>query len=150
MEVLYSISQTCVILISHNGGIWAYIDYRKLNKYTQKDYFFLIFISTFLKEVVGYKLYIFMDGHSSYNQISITSRNHYKMAFTTPWSTFIYEIMLFGLCNALVVFQRLMSFAFSNLLHKFMTMFINDFSIQPSKITYHDSVMASLQRCKKI
>lgn len=42
-----------------------------------------------------------MDGHFGYNQVSIDPKEYHKMAFTTPWYTFNYILMAFGLCNAL-------------------------------------------------
>ena len=104
-----------VLVKKKNGKIRVCIDYRVLNKRTQKDHFPLPFINTILNEVAGHELYTFMDGYSSYNQISIAPEDHHKTAFITPWGTFIYVVMPFGLCNALSAFQRAISFAFSDL-----------------------------------
>jgi hypothetical protein len=41
-----------------------------------------------------------MDGFSGYNQIQIHPADQYKTAFTTPWGTFAYRVMPFGLKNA--------------------------------------------------
>ena len=38
-----------------------------------------------------------MDGFSRYNQIQIWKEHHYKTSFTTPWGTFAYRVMPFGL-----------------------------------------------------
>jgi hypothetical protein len=88
----------------------------------------LPFINTILEEVAGHQVYTLMDGYSGYNQIRVALRDQHKMAFTTPWSTFICLVMCFGLCNELATFQRVMTFAFLDLLHKSMTVFIDDFS----------------------
>ena len=121
-----------VLVKKKNGKIRVCIDYKALNKRTQKDHFSLPFINIILDEVGGHELYIFMDGYSGYNQISIAPEDHHKTAFITPWGTFIYIVMPFGLCNAPSAFQRAMSFAFSDLLHKSMTVFIDDFSTHSS------------------
>ena len=47
------------------------IDYRKLNKVTQKDHFPLLFMDQMLDRIVGHEYYCFLDGYSKYNQISI-------------------------------------------------------------------------------
>jgi len=62
------------------------------------------------------------------NQISIAREDWSKTAFITPWGTFIYNVMPFGLCNAPSAFQKVMSYAFSDLLHKSMIVYIDDFS----------------------
>ena len=125
-----------VLVKKKNGKIRVCINYRALNKRTQKDHFPLSFINTILDEVAGHELYTFMDGYSGYNQISIAPEDHHKTAFITPWGTFIYVVMSFGLCNAPSAFQRAMSFAFSDLLHRSMTVFIDDFSTHSSAVEH--------------
>ena len=73
-----------VLVKKKNGKIRVCIDYRALNKWTQKDHFPLPFINTILDEVAGHELYTFMDGYSGYNQISIAPEDHHKTAFITP------------------------------------------------------------------
>ena len=116
----------------------------------QKDHFPLPFINTILDEVAGHELYTFMDGYSGYNQISIAAEDHHKIAFITPWGTFIYVVMPFGLCNAPSTFQRAMSFAFSDLLHQSMTVFIDNFSTHSSAIEHLYWVRECLIRCRRI
>ncbi|XP_022842012.1 uncharacterized protein LOC111365708 [Olea europaea var. sylvestris] len=47
------------------------MDYRKLNKATQKDHFPLPFIDQILDRLSGHEYYCFLDGFSWYNQIAI-------------------------------------------------------------------------------
>ena len=47
------------------------IYYRKLNKATRKDHFPFPFIDQMLDRLVGYKYYCFLNGYSTYNQITI-------------------------------------------------------------------------------
>ena len=53
------------------------MDYRKLNKATEKDYFPLPFIDQMLDILAGKPYYCFLDMYSSYNQIAIASRKNY-------------------------------------------------------------------------
>ena len=138
-----------VLVKKKNGKIRVCIDYRALNKRIQKDHFPLPFINIILDEVAGHELYTFMDGYSGYNQISIAPEDHHKTAFITPWGTFIYVVMPFGLCNAPSAFQRAMSFAFSDLLHKSMTVFIDDFSTHSSATEHLHWVRECLIRCRR-
>ena len=139
-----------VLVKKKNGKIRVCIDYRALNKRTQKDHFPLPFINTILDEVAGHELYTFMDGYFGYNQISIAPEDHHKTAFITPWGTFIYVVMPFGLYNVPSTFQRAMSFAFSNLLHRSMTVFIDDFSTHSLVAEHLHWVRECLIRCRRI
>ena len=58
-----------------------------------------------------------MDGFSGYNQIQIQKEDHYKTTFTTPWGTFAYRVMPFGLKNAGATFQRVVTYYFHDLIH---------------------------------
>ena len=58
-----------------------------------------------------------MDGFSGYNQIAIRPADQLKTAFISPWGTFAYRVMPFGLKNASATFQRAMSYFFHDLAH---------------------------------
>jgi hypothetical protein len=53
-----------------------------------------------------------MDGFSGYNQIQIHPTDQYKTTFITPWGTFSYRVMPFGIKNVGATFQRAMTYAF--------------------------------------
>ena len=83
MEITNWVS-TMVLVKKKNRKIRICIDYRALNKQTQKDYFLLSFINIILDEVASHELYTFMNGYSGYNQISIALEDYHKIAFITP------------------------------------------------------------------
>jgi len=138
-----------VLVKKKNGKLWVYVDYRQLNKNTCKDHFPLHFINTIVDEVVGNERFIFMDEYFGYNQISIAPEDWSKTSFITPWGTFIYIVMPFGLCNVSSAFQWVMSFAFLDLLYKSMTVYIDDFSTQSNSKDHLPLVKECLIRCRK-
>lgn len=138
-----------VLVKKKNGKLRVCVDYRKLNARTQKDHFPLPFITSILEEVAGHDLYTFMDGYSGYNQVSIAVEDRHKTAFTTPWGTFVWHVMPFGLCNAPSTFQRLVMSIFSDLLYKSMTAFIDDFSTQSECEPHLACVRESFERCRR-
>lgn len=138
-----------VLVKKKNGKLRVCIDYRCLNKVTQKDHFPIPFIFQILDEVSGEELYTFMDGYAGYNQMGIHPKDWHKTAFTTPWGTFICLKLPFGLCNGPSSFQRGVTFIFSDLLHKSMSVFIDDFSVQTSKISHLTAVKECFLRCQK-
>jgi len=46
-----------------------------------------------------------LDGFSEYNHIAVHPDDQEKTTFTTPWGTFMYVKMPFGLMNAGATFQ---------------------------------------------
>jgi hypothetical protein len=66
------------------------IDYRKLNKATQKDHFLLPFIDEILERLAN-NSFCFLDGYSSYHQILIHPDDQSKITFTCPYGTFTYK-----------------------------------------------------------
>ena len=61
-----------------------------------------------------------IDGFSGYNQISVMPEDRKKTAFTTPWGTFMYTKMPFGLMNVGATFQRAMDISFIGEKNKFV------------------------------
>ena len=92
------------------------IDYRKLNTATRKDHFPLPFIDQMLEHLAGHPYYCFLDGYSGYNQIPIVPEDQEKTTFVSPYGTFAYRRMPFGLCNAPATFQHWMMTIFSDMI----------------------------------
>lgn len=67
-----------------------------------------------------------MDGFLGYNQIKITSKDQHKMNFTTPWRTFFYQVIPFGLKNIGATYQWAMTIIFHDLLHEIMEDYVDD------------------------
>ena len=105
------------------------IDYRKLNTATRKDYFPLPFIDQMLDRLAGHPYYCYLDGYSGYNQIPIAPEDQEKTTFTCPYGTFAFRRMPFGLCNAPATFQRCMMLVFSDMVEKYIEVFMDNFSV---------------------
>ena len=58
------------------------------------------------------KILSLLDGFSGYNQILVSLDDQLKTTFRTPWGTYAYRKMPFGLINAGETFQRAMDIAF--------------------------------------
>ena len=70
-----------------------------------------------------------LDGYSSYNQIAINEEDKEKTTFTTPWGTFMYEKIPFGLMKTGDTFQRAMDIVFVGEKEKFMVIYLDDITI---------------------
>ena len=96
-----------------NGEIRLCVDLRNLNQVSLKDNYPLPKMDHILQRVVGASRISLLDGFSGFNQILVHPDDQDKTTFTTPWGTFKYVKMPFGLKNAGATFQRAMDIAFS-------------------------------------
>ena len=70
-----------------------------------------------------------LDGFSRYNMVLVHPDDQDKTKFTTPWGTFMYSKMPFGLMNAGAMFQRAMDIAFSEEKENFVVIYLDDITI---------------------
>ena len=85
-----------------------------------------------LDSLAGHSHYCFLDGYFGYNQIAIAFEDQEKTTFTSPYGTFAFRRIPFGLCSASATFQRCMMSMFSDLVEGAMEIFMDDFSIYGS------------------
>ena len=92
-----------------SGEIRLYVDFKNLNKFSKKDNYPLPKMEHLLQKVSGTKVMSFLDGFSGFNQIVVHPDDQEKTAFTkSPWGTFMYAKIPFGLMNVGATFQRSM------------------------------------------
>lgn len=82
-----------------NGEIRMCVDFKILNKVSLKDNYPLPKMDHILQNVVGSQRMSKLDGSLGYNQIMVHPKDQEKTNITTPWGTFMYELMPFGLMN---------------------------------------------------
>jgi hypothetical protein len=134
-----------LVIVPKKNGKWRVcVDYSALNKATQKDHFPLPFIDQVLDNLSGKKFFSFLDGFSGYTQIKIALQDQDKSTFTSPWGTFAYRVLPFGLCNAPTTFQRVVLGIFSDMLNDSMEIFMDDFT------PYGVSFQEALQNLEKV
>jgi len=118
-----------VLVRKKSGEIQLCVDFKNLNKCSLKDNYPLPKMDQILQRVVGSHRISMLDGYFEYNQITMLEEDKEKTAFTTPWGTFMYEKILFGLMNAGATFQRDMDIAFVGEKDKFMVIYLDDITI---------------------
>jgi len=94
-----------VLVRKKNRDIRMCVDFRNLNRVSLNDNYPLPKMDHIFQKVVGSQKMSMLDGFSGYNQIAVHLDDQEKTAFTTPWGTFMYVKMPFGLMNARATFQ---------------------------------------------
>jgi hypothetical protein len=112
-----------------NGEIRLCVDFRNLNRSSRKDNYSLPKMEHILQRVIGASKISMINGFSGYNQIFVLPEDREKMTFTTPWGTFMYAKMPFGLMNARATFQCAMDIAFIGERDKFVVIYLDDITI---------------------
>ena len=102
------------------------VDYRDLNRASLKDYLLLPHIDVLVDNITHSKVFSFMDGFYGYNQIKMAPEDMEKTTFITPWGTFCYKVIPFGLKNAGATYQRAMVTLFHDIIHKEIEVYVND------------------------
>ncbi|XP_019447297.1 PREDICTED: uncharacterized protein LOC109350520 [Lupinus angustifolius] len=125
-------------------GWRMYVDYRKLNQVTRHDQFPLPFMDQIIERLVGKIFYCFLDGYSRYNTVDLDDQE--KTTFTCPFGIFSYRKMLYGLCNALAIFQRCMLAMFSDLVEHRIEVFMDEFAVFGSSFDEFDLVIKDKKR----
>ena len=85
-----------------DGKLRMCVDYRDLNKASPKDDFPLPHIDMLVDSTAKFRVFSFMDGFLGYNQIKMAPEDMEKTSFITPWGTFCYRVMPFGLIHDMI------------------------------------------------
>jgi ribonuclease HI len=133
-----------------NGEIRLCVDFINLNRCSLKDNYPLPKMDHILQRVVGEKIISMLDGYSGYNQISVMEEDKKKTTFTTPWGTFMYEKMPFGLMNAGATFQRAMDIAFVGEKDRFMVIYLDDITVFSTSDDEHlQHLKQTFEKCRR-
>ena len=113
------------------------IDYRKLNKVTEKDVYPLPVIDDILEMFDGAKWFSTLDLASGYWLVAVKEEDKKKTAFVTKHGLYEFNVMPFGLCNAPATFQRLRDKVLSRFIGKFLVVYLDDVTIYSQTFDEH-------------
>ena len=98
----------------------------------------------------GHALLSFMDGFSGYNQIVMAPEDREKTAFTTPWGTYCYRVMPFGLKNTGATYQRAATTILHDMIHKDVEVYVDDMIVKSKDREGHYTALQKFfQRIKE-
>jgi hypothetical protein len=118
------------------------VDYTGLNKACPKDPFLLPHIDQVIDSTVGSELLCFLDAYSGYHQIKMKETDQFATLFVTPYGTYCYVTMPFGLKNAGATYQRTMQKCLADKIGRNIYAYVDDIAIMSKK---QDDLIADLQ-----
>jgi hypothetical protein len=109
-----------------SGEIRLCIDFKNLNRASEKDNYPVPPMEQLLQTVSGSENFSLLDSFSGYNKVLVSEEDRLKTTFQTKWGTFAYKRMPFGLINAGETFQRAMGIAFWGLINKGVVVYLDE------------------------
>lgn len=112
-----------------DGTLRMCVDYRALNKLTIKNKYPLPRIDDLLDRLCGCSHFSSIDLRSGYYQLKIAPDDAPKTGFRCPLGHFQFKVLSMGLANAPASFQAAMNNIFSEYLHDFVVVYLDDILI---------------------
>ena len=130
-EVYHPEWLTNPILVSKKSGKWRMcVDYMGLNKACPKESLPLPCIDQVVDSTSGYKTLCFLDAYSGYHQIVMKESDRLVTSFITPFGSFCYVTMPFGLKNTRTTYQRCMLKCLEDLIEQTIEAYIDDIMVK--------------------
>src|SRR5438045_9757805 len=115
-----------------------------------KNCYPLPLIMEILDRLVGAVRYTKIDLKDAYHRLHIKSSNQWKTAFRTRYGHYEYQVLPFGLANALATFQAYINKALSGLLDVFCVVYLDDILIYSQAGESHeDHIRQVLERLRQ-
>lgn len=127
-----------VVLVPKKDGSWRLcVDYRKLNAITDNDSYPMPRIEDLLSAAKRTLFMSTIDLQSGYWQVAVAPEDRDKTCFVTPFGTFRFNRMPFGLKNAPLTFVRLVDKFRAGLGDRAVFAYMDDFLILSKSFDEH-------------
>ena len=119
-------SSPVVLVKKKDATIRFCVDFRKLNKVTEKEHWPLPLIQDAFDSLSGSKYFTSLDLFSGYWQIPMAKDMMHKTAFVSHMGVYEYKVLPFGLTNAPSKFQKCMDSVLRKLSWKTCCVYLDD------------------------
>ncbi|XP_043263107.1 uncharacterized protein LOC122403574 [Colletes gigas] len=126
-----------VMVAKKDGGVRVCVDYRRLNAITVTDTYPLPRIDDLIHATTSTRFMTTLDLRSGYWQIPVHQKDQEKTTFVTPFGTYRFKRMPFGLKNAPATFQRMMDRLRAPLGERMIIAYLDDLLILSSSFNNH-------------
>ena len=118
-----------LFVLKKDGKLRLCVDYRRLNVITIKNKYPLPNIGELQDYLIGVKWFIKLDLRGVYNLVRIKEDDEWKTIFKIRYGIYEYQIILFGLINASVIYQTLINNTLAGCLDIYAVVYLDDILI---------------------
>ena len=119
------------------------VDYTSLNKICPKDPFPLPCIDQIVDSTSECETLCFLDAYSDYHQIVMKESDQLTISFITPFGSYCYVSLPFGLKNSRATYQHCMLRCFGDLIGRTVEAYVDDIVVKSKRA---DHLVADLQK----
>lgn len=139
-----------ILFVLKKDGSWRMcVDYRALNNATISNTYPIPRIDDLIDSLGKATVFTSLDLLAGYHQLPLSHTDSERSAFRTPFGTFAYRVLPFGLKNAPSVFQRTMNKLLSSHLGRYCVVYLDDILIYSPDTASHlqhlEAVLKTLQ-----
>jgi hypothetical protein len=120
------------------GTLRMVVDYRGVNKITERNQYPLPRIDDLLDQLNGARVFSSLDLMSGYHQVRITPEDVPKTAFKTPEGLYQFRVLPFGLTNAPATFQKVMNDVLKPVIGKCALVYMDDILVYSRNAAEHE------------
>ncbi len=128
-----------LFVLKKNGTKQLCVNYRQLNEITRQDSYLLSLIRELQDWLGRVKWFTSLNLKEAYYWVQMKKGKEWKTVFQTRYRHYKYTVMLFGLKNAPVTFQRLINDMLREYLNDFTITYLNDILIYSNDLEMHCS-----------
>ena len=135
-----------------SGKLRIILDYRGLNAITKKDKFALPDPVQLTTQLAGAKFYSSLDLSHGYHQLVLDESDRPKTAFRTLHGSYQWNVLTFGLTNAVAAFIKVMEQTLRKHIGKCCIVFVDDIIIYSKTLEQHEkdlmAVLSTMQEAQ--
>jgi len=130
-----------------DGSLHLCVDFRALNRVTEKDRYPLPLISDLLMSPAPTRIYSKIDLKHAYHLVHIAEGDEPKTAFRTCYSSYEWRVMPFGLSNTPAAFQRFINEVLGDLMDVCMVGYLDNILIYSDSLEDHRDHVCEVLHC---
>ncbi len=130
-----------------DGSLCLCMDFHALNRVMEKDHYPLPLILDLLTSPAPTRIYSKIDLKHAYHLVHIAEGDEPKTAFCTHYGSYEWQVMPFGLSNALASFQRFINEVLGDLMDVCMVGYLDDILVYSDSLEDHQNHVWEVLRC---